>query len=198
VPALKPFEATCVFYAATPFEAQLCVKAPVAVIGGGNSAGQAAVLLAGTAERVHLIVREESLDVHMSRYLVDRIVRTPAIEVHTRTTLTGAAGDEELRTVTVSRDGARESLPASALFVFIGAEPDSGWLAGAVGLDDHGFVRTGEAAFAQDPGNGRRPFLLETDRPAVFAVGDLRRGATRRVASAVGDGAMAVRFVHEL
>ncbi len=198
VPDLKPFEATCIYYAATPFEAQLCVKAPVAVIGGGNSAGQAAVFLAETAERVHLIVREESLDVQMSRYLVDRIARTPTIEVHTRTTLTGAAGDHELRTVTVSRDGIRHSLPASALFVFIGADPNTGWLAGAVGLDEHGFVRTGEPAFAQDRDNGRRPFLLETDRPAIFAVGDLRRGATRRVASAVGDGAMAVRFIHEL
>jgi thioredoxin reductase (NADPH) len=189
-----------VYYAATPFEAQLCVKAPVAVVGGGNSAGQAAVFLADTADRVHLIVREESLEQNMSRYLVDRIARTPTIEVHTRTTLTGAAGDDALQSVTVTRDGqvAQESLPATALFVFIGAEPNTGWLAGAVGLDDNGFVRTGEPTFPQDSDNGRRPFLLETDRPGVFAVGDLRRGAIRRVASAVGEGAMAVRFVHEL
>jgi len=195
---LKPFEATSVYYTATPFEAQLCVKTPVAVIGGGNSAGQAAMFLAQTAERVHLIVREDSLDVNMSRYLADRVAHTPTIQVHTHTTLAGAAGDHELQTVTVSRNGTQQSLPASALFVFIGADPNTTWLAGAVGLDPHGFVRTGEPAFAQDPGNGRRPFLLETDRPAVFAVGDLRRGATRRIASAVGDGAMAARFVHEL
>jgi len=177
----------------------------VAVVGGGNSAGQAAVFLAETAERVHLIVREESLDKNMSRYLVDRIARTPNIGVHTGTNLSGAAGDDVLRSVTVTRDGeaAKESLPATALFVFIGADPNTEWLAGAVGLDDKGFVCTGEPtfgpdSFGRDSGNGRRPFLLETDRPGVFAVGDVRRGATRRVASAVGDGAMAVRFVHEL
>ena len=202
---LKPYEATCVYYAATPFEAQLCAKAPVAVIGGGNSAGQAALFLAETTEQVHLIVREDSLEQNMSRYLVDRIARTQTIGVHTGTQVTGAAGDDTLRSLTVARrsDGAQDCLPATALFVFIGADPNTEWLAGAVGLDDKGFVRTGEPTFGPDSfgpesGNRRPPFLLETDRPGIFSVGDLRRGATRRVASAVGDGAMAVRFVHEL
>ena len=205
VPDLKPYEATCVYYAATPFEAQLCANAPVAVVGGGNSAGQAALFLAETTEQVHLIAREASLEQNMSRYLIDRIARTPTIAVHTQTQVTGAAGDDTLRSLTVTRDsdGAQDRLPATALFVFIGADPNTEWLAGAVGLDDKGFVRAGEPTFGPDSfgresGNRRPPLLLETDRPGIFAVGDLRRGATRRVASAVGDGAMAVRFVHEL
>lgn len=188
---LDEFEGTSVHYAATEVEAQLCGGDPVAVVGGGNSAGQAALFLARRADRVHLLVREPSLGQGMSRYLVDRLQRTGNVELHTSTEVRGLLGDAWLEELEVedTRSGARARIPARALFVFIGAEPRTQWLGNAVALDEKGFVVTGGTTGAD--------LMLETSMPGVFAVGDVRSGAIRRVAGAVGEGSMAVRLVHE-
>jgi thioredoxin reductase (NADPH) len=206
VPRLEEFEQTSVYYAATQIEAQLCVNDPVVVVGGGNSAGQAALFLADHAREVQLVVREHSLDEFMSRYLADRILHDPRIEVHLHTEVRELVGERgQLETVRVedTEDGSRSTLPARELMVFIGADPCTGWLAGTVALDSGGYVRTGPDATAAAGGDDadrrprRTPALLETDVPGVFAAGDVRSGSTKRVASAVGEGAMAVRLVHE-
>ena len=206
VPRLEEFEQTSVYYAATQVEAQLCVNDPVVVVGGGNSAGQAALFLADHAREVRLVVREHSLDEFMSRYLADRILHDPRIEVHLHTEvreLVGEHGQLEAVVVQDTEDGSRSTLPARELMVFIGADPCTGWLADTVALDSGAYVRTGQdAALAAGSDDAdreprRTPALLETNVPGVFAAGDVRSGSIKRVASAVGEGAMAVRLVHE-
>jgi len=206
VPRLEEFEQTSVYYAATQVEAQLCVNDPVVVVGGGNSAGQAALFLADHAREVHLVVREHSLDEFMSRYLADRILHDQRIEVRPHTEvreLVGERGQLEAVLVEDTDDGSRSTLPARELMVFIGADPCTGWLAGTVALDSGGYVRTGPDAVLAAGSDGadreprKTPALLETNIPGVFAAGDVRSGSTKRVASAVGEGAMAVRLVHE-
>lgn len=196
IPRLREFEATSVHYAATEFEARLCRMDPVAVIGGGNSAGQASIFLAEHAASVRLLVRGPDLHDNMSRYLADRIERADRIEVMTRTEVTELIGGPVLNAVVVidRRTGRRRELPARALFVFVGAQPCTDWLAGQVQLDEHGFVRTGSDAVGQSSALG---VPLETTLPGVFAAGDVRSGSVKRVASAVGEGAMAVRLVHD-
>jgi len=166
-------------------------------VGGGNSAGQATVFLARYASTVHLLVRHDDLGRDMSRYLVDQIEQLENVDVRLRTHVWRVVGEQgELRSVDVEHlpDGRRERLSAKALFVFIGAEPCTGWLSGYLALDERGYVVTG---FAAAPGNDRPPALLETSRPGVMAVGDVRSGSVKRLASAVGEGAMAVRLVHD-
>ncbi|HEY4427925.1 MAG TPA: FAD-dependent oxidoreductase [Solirubrobacteraceae bacterium] len=201
VPRLEDFEGDSVYYAATMMEAQMCVGDPVVVVGGGNSAGQATLFLCRYATDVRLVVRGESLERSMSRYLVDRIERSP-VEVLLRTEVRELEGDGSLDGVIVeSGSGERRRLAARALFVFIGAEPHTGWLAGHVKLDDHGFVLTGPAAVEALPdgaGAARAPLSLETSLPGVLAAGDVRSGSIKRVASAVGEGSMAVQLVHRL
>jgi thioredoxin reductase (NADPH) len=216
VPGVKRLEGISVHYAATLVEAQQCHNDPVAVVGGGNSAGQATVFLAQHAARVHLLVREPDLGVNMSRYLADRIEHNPRVEVSTHTEVRELLGEDRLEAVVAedNRTGERRTVPARQLFVFIGNEPHARWLGGQLALDDGGYVLTGpDAARATangtgpwagagagaeaDPGAGRQLLLLETSRPGVFAAGDVRSGSTKRVASAVGEGAMAVRLVHE-
>jgi thioredoxin reductase (NADPH) len=196
VPRLEEFEGTSVHYAATHVEAQLCHGDPVAVVGGGNSAGQAAVFLMKHAARVSLLIRGGDLGRSMSRYLADRIERTPGIEVLRHTEVRELVGEGALEAVGVedSRTGSRRRLEARALFVFIGAEPHTGWLGDRLALDDRGFILTGADAVRDD---GRQPFLLETSLPGVFAAGDVRSGSIKRVTSAVGEGAMAIRLAHE-
>jgi thioredoxin reductase (NADPH) len=195
IPGMDELEAHSVYYAATQMEARTCVGDPVVVVGGGNSAGQAAVFLSAHAQHVTLVVREQKLSEHMSRYLADRIERTPGIDVLLHCELRELVGDALLETVVVEDTvtGRRHEIPARALFVFIGAEPHTQWLGGHVALDDGGYVLTGAAA-ARD---GHQPQLLETSLPGVFAAGDVRSGSVQRVASAVGDGAIAVRLVHQ-
>jgi thioredoxin reductase (NADPH) len=202
VPDVERFEATSVYYAATLVEAHLCVGEPVVVVGGGNSAGQAAVFLAAWASKVRLVARESDLGASMSRYLVDRLQRRPGVEILLDSEVRRLEGDRFLRRVEVenTRTGEREWVDARAVFVFIGAEPHTRWLGDEVAVDERGFVLAGPDAVAAVPhrdGSRRRPFLFETTVAGVFAVGDVRGGSVKRVASAVGEGSMVVRLVHE-
>jgi thioredoxin reductase (NADPH) len=196
----EPFEGSGVFYAATLNEAPLCQGADVVVVGGGNSAGQAAVFLAGHARKVYVVVRGDNLNKSMSHYLVRRIEETPNIEVLYNTTVRRMHGDGHLGAVELvnQRTGEVFTIRTPALFSFIGAVPRSDWLPPEIERDGKGFINTGPS-FAGASGwkNHRQPFLLETSRPGVFAAGDVRSGSVKRVASAVGEGAMAVQFVHE-
>lgn len=201
LPRLADFEATSVHYAATIHEARTCQANPVAIVGGGNSAGQAAVFLADRVPGVHLVVRDADLNKNMSRYLVDRVMRHPRIEVLLCTEIVELLGDKEIEGLVVENNQTRHrrTLPVRALFVFIGATPCTAWLSSLIALDEDGFVRTGEHVTTNDVWwhRGRRPFPLETNRPGVFAIGDVRSGSIKRVGSAVGEGAMVVRLVHE-
>jgi thioredoxin reductase (NADPH) len=203
VPRLEFFEQMSVYYAASQAEALLCRGDPVAIVGGGNSAGQATVFLSGHAARVTLIVREPDLSDGMSRYLIDQVERLGNVRVLLRTEVRELLGDQALEAVAVenNRTGARSIVEARALFAFIGAAPCTGWLGGLVDLDDHGFVRTGETARPADAADGRdtgwRRSALETSQPGIFAVGDVRSGSAKRVAAAVGEGAIAIRLAFE-
>jgi thioredoxin reductase (NADPH) len=196
----EKFEGRGVYYAATPTEAQMCRDAQVVLVGGGNSAGQAAVFLAANASKVLLLIRGDDLGQHMSSYLVSRIKQTPKIEVLCNTTVRRMQGDGHLGSVEIinNKTGQDRTVETSALFEFIGAVPRTDWLPAEIDRDAKGFVRTG-AALAQSRHwtSRRQPFLLETSRPGVFAAGDVRADSIKRVASAVGEGAMAVAFVHE-
>jgi thioredoxin reductase (NADPH) len=201
VPELQQFEDTCVYYAATAVEAQQCVGDPVVVVGGGNSAGQAAVFLADHAAEVRLVVMESRLDENMSRYLADRITQDPRIEVHLHTQVEDLDGERGRLEAVIVRDtetGERQRLPARDLMVFIGGVPSTSWLPESVTLDAGGYVVTGpDARHATAETSLPAPLLLETSLPGMFAAGDVRSGSIKRVASAVGEGAMAVRMVHE-
>ncbi|MFF2303356.1 FAD-dependent oxidoreductase [Streptomyces sp. NPDC058128] len=204
VPDIDRLEGISVYYAATVHEASLCRADPVAVVGGGNSAGQASLFLANHAARVHLLVRGGDLTADMSRYLVDQVERHPKIEVMLHTEVRRVSGKEKLESLTVedNASGERREVRAAALFVFIGARPRTDWLGGVLALDEKGFVLTGADALAAADASrwdplGRGPLLLETTLPGVFAAGDVRSGSVKRVASAAGEGAMAIRFVHE-
>ncbi|OJY16194.1 MAG: thioredoxin reductase [Myxococcales bacterium 68-20] len=194
------FEGCGVYYAATPVEAPVCRGSVAVVVGGGNSAGQAAVYLASIARKVYVVVRGDSLYKSMSSYLAKRIEQTENIEVLLKTRSRRMLGEESLRAVEVVNDetGEVRTIQTSALFSFIGAVPRTDWLPPEIEKDEKGFVKTG-IAVAQSPrwSYGRSPFLLETTRAGVFAAGDVRSGSVKRVASAVGEGAMAVQVVHE-
>jgi len=190
------YERTSIYYAASQAEALLCAGDPVAIVGGGNSAGQAAVFLSGHAAQVTLVVRERDLGENMSRYLVGQVTRLPNVRVILGAEVRELRGDEALEAITVQdgATGARCVVSARAMFVFIGAMPCTGWLNGLVNLDDRGFVRTGPGG---RPGTGPEPLLLETSRTGIFAAGDVRSGSAKRVATAVGEGAMAIRLAFE-
>jgi len=201
VPRLDEFEGGGVYYAATQAEAQLCAGDPVMIVGGGNSAGQAAMFLSGRASHCRLLIRGDDLAKSMSRYLVDQIERNDSIAVCRHSQVIELGGERELETVTIAdtRSGERTRVPARALFVFIGASPHTEWLEDQLATDDAGFLLTGGDVQGADVAefNGDRPFFLETSRPGIFAVGDVRSGSIKRVASAVGEGSMAIRLVHE-
>ena len=194
------FEGTGVYYAATLAEAHLCQGSQVVVVGGGNSAGQAAVFLSGHAHSVLIVIRGDDLYKSMSSYLVQRIEQTPNIELLCNTTIRQMNGNGHLASVDIvhSKTGEERTVETPGVFSFIGADPRTSWLPPEIERDGKGFVRTG-ADLARSPywTSGRQPLLLETSRPGVFAAGDVRSGSVKRVASAVGEGAMAVQFVHE-
>jgi thioredoxin reductase (NADPH) len=199
VEGCEQFEGRGVYYAATPNEAQMCRGSQVLIVGGGNSAGQAAVFLAQHARHVQLLIRGDDLYKNMSSYLVRRIEQTPNIELLCNTTIRHMSGDNHLGGVEIvnTKTGQARLVETPAVFSFIGAVPRTDWLPPQVERDPKGFVRTG-ADVAQSPHwtTRRQPFLLETSQPGVLAAGDVRAGSVKRVASAVGEGAMAVQFVH--
>jgi thioredoxin reductase (NADPH) len=200
VEGVGPFEGRGVYYAATPAEAAFCHGCTAIVVGGGNSAGQAAVFLAGHANRVLLLIRGDDLNKNMSNYLVTRIEQTANIELLCNTKIKQMVGNGHLQAIEIvtGTSEQRRTVETPAVFSFIGATPRTDWLPAEVERDSKGFVQTG-GAVAQSPhwGLARAPFLLETSRRGVFAAGDVRSGSVKRVASAVGEGAMAVQFVHE-
>jgi thioredoxin reductase (NADPH) len=196
------FEAAGIYYAATELEARGCAGQPVTVIGGANSAGQAALFLASSDRLVTLAIRGPQIAATMSRYLVDRILADPRIEVRAATEVTRLEGEHGLERITLTHRPTRseETRACRGLFCFIGAEPATGWLT-RVALDRNGFVRTDVQLTPEDLDGtwsalGRSPLPFETSVPAVFAAGDVRHGSMKRVASAVGEGASAVRSVH--
>lgn len=194
VPGVEDFETACIHYWASPLEARQCFGQEIALVGAGNSAGQAVVYLAGQAQKVWMIVRGKGLEASMSRYLVDRIAALPNVEVVTEAEVSGLDGDGGVLEAVRWRVGGREEVvrPVRHLFLFIGADPNTDWLqASPVALDGKGFVLTGPE-FAP----GRRP--LETSLPGVFAIGDVRAGSVKRVAASVGEGAQVIAAVHAL
>jgi thioredoxin reductase (NADPH) len=200
VEGAERFAGTGVYYAASQAEAQLCKGCDVVVVGGGNSAGQAAVFLAAHTRRVLVLLRGDDLYKNMSSYLARRIEQMPNIEVVRNTTIRRMNGGLHLESVDIvnSKTGQERSVSTPGVFSFIGAEPRTNWLPPEIERDERGFVRTGaDLARSQHWTSPRQPFLLETSRPNVFAAGDVRSGSVKRVASAVGEGAMAVQFVHE-
>jgi thioredoxin reductase (NADPH) len=200
VEGCERFEGCGVYYAATPLESQMCRGSDVVVVGGGNSAGQAAVFLAGQVGKVYLVIRGEDLYERMSSYLADRIKDTPTIEVLLNSEVSAMHGDGYLNAVEIvnKKTGETRTIPTPALFSFIGAMPRTDWLPAEIERDEKGFILTGTAlGLDRRRANGRSPFLLESSQPGVFAAGDVRSGSIKRVASAVGEGAMAVQFVHE-
>jgi thioredoxin reductase (NADPH) len=201
VPDLERYEGIGVYYAATQAEAQLCGGDPVVIVGGGNSAGQAAMFLSQEAASCHLLIRGGDLGKSMSRYLIDEIERREQVEVLTHREIVELKGENALEAVIVkdNRTGELEELETKALFVFIGADPHTDWLRGHVAMDEHSFLLTGGDVGDEDLAayGGERPYILETSKPGIFAVGDVHSGSIKRVASAVGEGSMAVRLVHQ-
>jgi thioredoxin reductase (NADPH) len=200
VDGCEPLEGRGVYYAATATEVQMCRGSDVIVVGGGNSAGQAAVYLSGQVRKVYLVIRHDDLGRDMSSYLVQRIEQTPNIEVLRNTEVIRMIGDGYLSAVVLKnkKTGEKRTIHTPAVFSFIGAVPRTDWLPPEVERDEKGFVRTGPALPQSKYWTEKRPpFLLETSRPGVFAAGDVRAGSVKRVASAVGEGSMAVQFVHE-
>jgi thioredoxin reductase (NADPH) len=184
-------------------ESQLCNGEEVAIVGGANSAGQAAVFLAATAKRVHVLVRRPSLAESMSRYLIQRIESTPNIALHARTQVESLDGDYGLERIAWRhiQSGERETHAIRNLFLMTGADPNTAWLEGCMLLDDKKFVKTGTELLPEDLTSARwpmprRPYLMETSIPGVFCVGDARSNSVKRVASAVGEGAICVQMVH--
>ncbi|MES1240182.1 MAG: FAD-dependent oxidoreductase [Acidobacteriota bacterium] len=205
LPNLSQFEGAGIYYGATFIESQLCGGEEVIVVGGGNSAGQAAVFLSQTARRVRMFVRSDGLAETMSRYLIRRIEQSPAIDLRTHTEIVGLDGNHHLERVTWrdSRTGETETHGVRHVFVMTGATPSTHWLGGCIRVDPKGFIKTGPDLTQEDLEAAgwplaRPPYLLETSLPGVFAVGDVRGGNMKRVASAVGEGSSAVAFVHQV
>ena len=205
VPGIDRLVGAGVYYGGTLAEAFFCRNEDIYIVGGANSAGQAAVYFSRYARTVTMLVRGDSLDEGMSRYLIDQIQKTPKIRVRLRTTVVEAHGENRLEAITISdaTKNQKEKAPTNALFIFIGALPHTDWLENVVKLDDHGFIITGPDLLRGE-GNGhvgwtlnRDPFWLESSQPGVFVAGDVRHGSVKRVAAGVGEGATAVQFIHQ-
>jgi thioredoxin reductase (NADPH) len=199
LPNLTQFEGVGVYYGATHVEATVCRDEEVAVVGGGNSAGQAAVFLSGTAKHVYLVMRGPCLAKTMSRYLISRIEASPQITLMAWTRIEALQGDTHLKRVLLhnTKTGTTETRDIQHVFMMTGADPNTEWLRGSLALDAKGFIKTGVEVQAGWPLH-RAPYLLETSLPGIFAVGDIRAESVKRVASAVGEGSMVVQFVHKV
>ena len=199
LPNLAQFEGVGVYYGATHVEATVCREEEVAVVGGGNSAGQAAVFLSGTAKHVYLVMRGPCLTKTMSRYLISRIEASPQITLMAWTRIEALEGDTHLKRVLLhnTETGTSETREIQHVFMMTGADPNTEWLRGSLALDAKGFIKTGAEVQDRWPLH-RPPYLLETSLPGVFAVGDIRAESVKRVASAVGEGSMVVQFVHKV
>jgi thioredoxin reductase (NADPH) len=202
-PGVEELTGRGVYYGAALVEADACSDRDVAIVGGANSAGQAAVFLAARARRVTILVRGDSLAKSMSSYLIEQIEARENIDVRTGVQVAAAEGDGRLSRLVLQGPDGPEPLDASAMFVFIGAEPYTDWLGERVRRDAHGFVLAGPDLGAPGPAGAPRwplerdPFLLETSLPGVFVAGDVRHRSIKRVASAVGEGSMSVQFIHQ-
>jgi len=195
---LEQYEGRGVYYNASFMEATFCTKEDVIIVGGGNSAGQAAVFLSGHARHVHIMVRANGLAASMSQYLIQRIEAAGNITLHSNTQIVELRGEEKLQCVMCrTRDEAPKAFDVGHLFLFLGAEPNTAWLRDCVKLDDKAFVLTGPQIEAQNWTLERAPHYLETSHPGVFAVGDVRSGSVKRVAAAVGEGAAAIQALHQ-
>ena len=202
VERLEEFEGNSVYYSATELERRQCGAAPVVVVGGGNSAGQAAIFLSDACASVTVVIRGADLGASMSRYLVDRIENHPRITVRTGAQVTRLVGEADLQAIELTDTDGQTELPCSGLFSFVGADPSSGWISGCAALDARGFLLTDRALGPEDLGDrwealGRLPLPFETSHPGLFAVGDVRAGSTKRVAAAVGEGSACVSAVHQ-
>jgi thioredoxin reductase (NADPH) len=204
VPGIDRLQGAGVYYGGGTSEAMACRGETVYIIGGANSAGQAAMHFSKFAEKVIMLVRGASLASTMSHYLIEQIEKTPNIQVWTKTVVTEVFGESRLTDITIQRiaTGEKEKLPASSLFIFIGAQPRTEWLGDLVERDERGFILSGPDLLR----NGKRPRswtldrdpgLLETNVPGIFVVGDVRHGSVKRVASGVGEGAVVVQFMHQ-
>ena len=203
VPGIDALTGAGVYYGSSIAEAMSCSNEDVYIVGGANSAGQAAIYFAKYARQVTMLVRDESLAKDMSKYLIDRIEHTDNIEVLTCTRVVAVQGKRHLESITIVNDKTHEekTLPVTSLFIFIGAEPHASWLKQVVKVDEKGYVLTGpDLVHEGQPPKGwpldRDPFFLETSVPGIFAAGDVRHGSIKRVASSVGEGAMAVQLIH--
>ncbi|HEY1147238.1 MAG TPA: FAD-dependent oxidoreductase, partial [Pseudoduganella sp.] len=200
LPELGRYEGRGVYYAASFMEAQFCHQEEVVVVGGGNSAGQAAVFLSSHVRHVHMMVRSEGLAASMSHYLIQRIDAIPNITLHTRSQIVELKGEGRLESIRCRMDGSSEVVeqPIRHVFLFLGAEPNTAWLAECVALDDRQFVLTGPQIPQGSWPLERMPHALETSRPGIFAVGDVRSGSVKRVAAAVGEGSAAIQSLHRV
>jgi thioredoxin reductase (NADPH) len=204
VPGADRLQGRGVYYGSAMTEAMACRGEDVYIIGGANSAGQAAMHISKYARQVVMLIRGDSVSATMSQYLIDQIKQTPNIQVETRTQVVEVHGDERLESISIlcGDTGRTENAPANSLFVFIGAAPNTDWLAGLIERDDRGFILTGndllrDGKRPRDWPLDRDPYLLETSVPGIFAVGDVRHGSVKRVASGVGEGSIAVQFIHQ-
>jgi thioredoxin reductase (NADPH) len=204
VPGMERLQGAGVYYGAGPTEAMSCREEDVYIVGGANSAGQAAMFFSKYARRVVMLVRGPSLSATMSQYLIDQIQKTENIHVEYGTRVTEVHGDDRLRSISIACDssGDTKTVPATSLFIFIGAEPRTAWLDGVIERDTRGFILTGPDLMRDGkPPKGwsldRDPGLLETNIPGIFAIGDVRHGSIKRVASGVGEGSVAIQFVHQ-
>ena len=201
VDGIENYEGTGVYYSATKVEAQMCQDSTVIIVGGGNSAGQAAVFLSQFAEKVLILIRGDDLAKKMSQYLLQRLEQIDNVEVLTNTEVTGVKGDGILSNVEITNNETQEKqeIDACAIFVFIGAKPHTNWLPKEIETDEKGFIKTGlEVKDSPSWAGERQPFFLETSCEGIFAAGDVRCESIKRVASAVGEGSMAVKFVHKV
>ncbi|OAJ62376.1 copper transporter [Paraburkholderia ginsengiterrae] len=193
---LEEFQGRGIYYSATFMEAGFCTNQELVIVGGGNSAGQAAVFLSGFARHVHIVIRGEGLNASMSSYLIRRIEAAANVTVHVKTQIVELQGEEHLESIKWDSQGTIEEKPIRHVFLFLGAQPNTAWLGDCVALDKHGFVLTGPDA-AHQWTSDRPAHFLETSRPGIFAVGDVRSGSVKRVAAAVGEGAASIQSLHQ-